>query len=614
MTIEKLERPSRIDEERIQKLKELFPEAFADGKVNFAVLREEIAGLDEELLEENEEEAYGLRWVGKKEALRLAFTPPSGTLKRVHGEGVNEENTKNILIEGDNLEVLRLLQKSYKSSIKMIYIDPPYNTGDDFIYKDDFKDPVDKYLQKTKQADEEGLLTSNPKTSGRYHANWLNMMYPRLKLAKNLLKDDGVIFISIDEHEIFNLMLIMNEIFGEENFEGLITWRRRHNQPNDKTKMIGKVSEYILAYAKNSQKLKESGVGKIGLTGEFSNPDNDPRGDWASKPWKAGSGQSGTRYTIISPTGVVFNEEWMGDEETYKKLLEDGRIFFPKNGSGLPRKKYYKFEREEEGQCATNWWSHEEFGHNQGANDQLTKLFGFKNIFSNPKPTLLIKNLIRIANVKEDDIVLDFFAGSGTTGHAVFELNQEDLKLRNFILVQIPEPTPEDSEARKHGYENIFQITKERLARSISLLNDSSKDNPVPHGFSVYRLDKSNLRKWTNYIGDSVVSLEESLDLLNLSPFNDGWTEEDVVIELMLHQGYPLDSQIEQISGENTLWIVKHDNVPFNMIICLENQIGKETIGLLINQYKNHLFICVDDALSDQAKILLSETMKVKTI
>jgi adenine specific DNA methylase Mod len=261
-------------------------------------------------------------------------------------------------------------------------------------------------------------------------------MNKRLRMAKRLLSERGVIFISIDDNEQANLKLLCDEVFGEKNFQGHIHWRRRHNQPNDKTKMIGLVTEHILVYAKNYEVLKENGVGKIPITATFSNPDNDPKGPWASKPWKTGSDQTGTRYTIISPQGKVFDEEWMGDFDTYNKYFSEGRIYFTNNGKGLPRKKYYKSEREEEGQCATNWWSHEMFGHNQGANDLLTSIFGKKNIFSNPKPIELLKGIINVSlKDNQSSIILDFFAGSGTTLHATMQLNEEDGGKRQCILV-----------------------------------------------------------------------------------------------------------------------------------------------------------------------------------
>ena len=323
-----------------------------------------------------------------------------------------DEATDGLLIHSDNFQALNLLQARYRGQVKCIYIDPPYNTEKDraegkFIYKD-----------------------------GYPSSTWATLIQNRLAIAHQLLSKDGVFFSSLDNNELASFDFILRTTFGFENFEGLITWRRRHNQPNDKTKMIGLVSEYVLSYSKDKNSLKLSGVGKVGLTGKFSNSDNDPKGAWGSKPWKAGSDQSGSRYAIISPTGKIFDEEWLGDENTYSSYLKEGRIYFPNNGNGLPRKKYYKSERQEEGQCATNWWTHEQFGHNQGANDVLTGLFGIKNIFSNPKPIELINGIIEVATTTSTPLILDYFAGSGTTAHAVINLNREDGGKRKYILVE----------------------------------------------------------------------------------------------------------------------------------------------------------------------------------
>lgn len=459
-------------DENIKRIGELFPNCMTEAKdengrvqavIDFDQLRQE---LSRDIVEGNEER-YQFTWPDKRNAIRLANAPTTDTLRPARPESVDFDMTQNLYIEGDNLKVLKLLRENYLGKVKMIYIDPPYNTGNDFVYNDDFAQTANEYIHNSGQEDAEGnRLVANTESNGRFHTDWLNMVYPRLKVAKDLLREDGVIFISIDDHEVENLKKVCNEIFGAQNFEGHIHWRRRHNQPNDKTKMIGIVTEHILAFAKNSQHLKTVGVGKLDVTASFSNPDNDPKGPWASKPWKVGSDQSGSFYTITTPTGKVLNEEWMGEEKTYLQYLKEGRIYFPKGGDGFPRKKYYASERAEEGQCATNWWSHEQFGHNQGANDYATSLFGRKNIFSNPKPLELIRGLIKIGNAKQNDIVLDFFSGSATVADAVMQLNAEDGGNRRFIMVQLPESTDEKSEAYKAGYKTICEIGKERIRRA----------------------------------------------------------------------------------------------------------------------------------------------------
>ena len=330
------------------------------------------------------------------------------TLKALLAFDDIEEATDGLLIHSENYQALRLLQRKYEQKVKCIYIDPPYNTGsDEFIYKDRYQ-----------------------------HSSWAAMIAERIALARGFLSSNGVFFSSIDFNEISTLREILEHLFDEKNFEGLITWRRRHNQPNDRTKMIGLVSEYLLSYAKDSPTLKRIGVGKIDLTGKFSNPDNDLRGDWSSKAWKVGSGQSGSRYQIKTPTGRVYEEEWMGDEETFKALLKDKRIIFPNSGDGPPRKKYFKSEREEEGQCATNWWPHDTFGHNASASEWLNCLFGRKNVFDNPKPVELLRGVIQVAG-KTVDLAMDFFAGSGPLAEASIVLSRDDGERRKFILIEM---------------------------------------------------------------------------------------------------------------------------------------------------------------------------------
>ena len=542
-----------------EKLKKIFPQCFNEGKLDI----NKLLSLCGEYID-NDFEKYKFEWKGKSECYRIAGKRSTGTLRPCPKESVDFENTNNLYIEGDNLEVLKLLQTAYYRKVKMIYIDPPYNTGNDFVYEDDFKDPLAKYKEITSQT-----TKSNPETMGRYHTNWLNMMYPRLRLAANLLRDDGVIFISIDDNEVTNLRRLCDEVFGEENFQGHIHWRRRHNQPNDPTKMIGLVAEHILAYSKDATTLKSKGVGKVDLTGNFSNPDNDPRGAWASKPWKVGSDQSGSRYKIKTPNGKILDEEWMGDENTFKELLADNRIIFPRGGDGMPRKKYYQFERASEGQCATNWWECTQFGHNQGANDCATELFGIKNIFSNPKPIELVRGLIQIGNAKDTDIILDFFCGSATTAHAVMQLNAEDGGNRQFIMVQLPELTAENSEAFKAGYKNICEIGKERIRRAGAKIKAEHPE--VDTGFKVLKLDTSNLVKWDDTPTDSEEDLFKRMDSVVKSLKNDR-SELDVVFEVMLKLGIPPTYKVNEISvNGRKVYSIGDDGL---VLICLDSANG----------------------------------------
>ena len=403
-------------------------------------------------------------------------------------------------------------------------------------------------------------------------------MYPRLILARELLSDDGVIFISIDDNEQANLKLVCDEIFGEENFEGHIHWRRRTNQPNDKTKLIGLVAEHIISYSKNSIYLKTIGVGKIPLTGTFSNPDNDYRGDWASKPWKTGSDQTGTKYTIITPTGVEYDEEWMGDRETYESLLKDNRIVFSRNGNGLPRKKYFKFEREEEGQCACNWFSSDTYGNNQEASDELDRIFGMKNIFTNPKPTTLLETIVSLGNLKKDDIALDFFSGSGTTAHAVMNLNAEDGGNRKYILVQLPEAIKEDKSAYKEGYRTIDEIGRERIRRAAKKIQEETGAD-IDYGFKVYSLKSLEEEVITNldYFDDNPkLFLDDMVGIFD----TDKSKGKDVILSTYLAlDGYGLSVNTQKYRLSN----VEADKIE-NSIYMIDNGLDSDDVMELIKK------------------------------
>lgn len=618
-----------FEQANMDKLKAVFPECFAEGKLDI----DKLLSLCGEYID-NDFEKYKFEWKGKAESLRLAQKRSTGTLRPCPEDSVNWNSTQNLYIEGDNLEVLKLLQTAYFRKVKMIYIDPPYNTGNDFVYEDDFADPMARYKEVTQQT-----TKSNPETMGRFHTNWLNMMYPRLRLASNLLRDDGVICISIDDHEVSNLRKLCDEIFGEENFEGHIHWRRRHNQPNDKTKMIGLVAEHVLVYAKNSEEFKKSGVGKVDITGAFSNPDNDPRGDWASKPWKVGSDQSGSRYIIVGPNGQEYDEEWMGEENTYKELLADNRIIFPKNGDGMPRKKYFKSERQEEGQCATNWWEHEQFGHNQGANDCMTELFGVKNVFSNPKPVELIRGLIQISNVKDNDIVLDFFSGSATSAHAIMQLNKEDGFSRKYVLVQLPENLDNNYESSTGKTKAqlkvaidfldsinkphlLTEIGKERIRRAGEKLNaefgnrnselnlqmeldDNNSAFRTPHseldiGFRVLKLDSSNLKTW-----DATPVEEEQMSLFvermnnMVHRVKTDRTDMDMVFEVMLKLGVQPTAVVEKkdVNGK-TVYTVGNDCF---LLICLAENVKPEDVEAMAEFAPGKIVISRDSFADDTA-------------
>ena len=399
-----------------------------------------------------------LDFKGKQHIYAHHLTVPYRPLIPDAGRSMNAaDSDDNLIIHGDNLKALKALLPRYAGRVKCIYIDPPYNTGNEgWVYNDKVNSPLMKeWFKQQSPVDGEDL---------ERHDKWLCMMWPRLHLLKELLADDGVICISCDDTEISNLISILNEIFDEQNKEEIICWRRRHNQPNDKSKPIAKTAEFIAVFAKSLEIVKKlRSFNGLPLTGKFTNPDNDPRGPWASKPWKSGSSQTGTLYELTTPTGIVYNEEWLGTQDTYESLLADGRIYFSKNGSGLPRKKYYESERFEEGQVAHNFWGHKEFGSNQDASKEIHEI-GIR--FDNPKPTQLIKSIVRIFS-SGDDIVLDSFAGSGTTAHAVLALNKEDGGNRKFILVEC------------EGYADT--TTAERVRRVINGV-PNAKDDTLREG------------------------------------------------------------------------------------------------------------------------------------
>lgn len=590
-----------ITTQNIHQIAQLFPQVITEKEdangntvkaIDFELLKQHLSTA----IVEGADERYRLDWPGKRASILKANTPITTTLKPDRESSVNFDTTENVYIEGDNFEVLKILQESYLGKIKMIYIDPPYNTGNDFVYKDDFKVSRDEYEDELGLEDEEGgKLFKNTDTNGRFHSDWLSMMYKRLLVARDLLTDDGVIFMSIDDNEVHNLRKMADEVFGEENFEGHIHWRRRHNQPNDKTKLIGLVAEHILVYAKSSEALKKNGVGKLPLTGSFSNPDNDSRGDWATKPWKVGSDQSGSSYRITTPTGITFDEEWMGEENTFKSLLVDNRIIFTREGNGIPRKKYFKFEREEEGQCATNWWSHELFGHNQEGNNELTGLFdGNKNLFSNPKNTKLLGNLIQLGNLKEGSIILDFFSGSASTAHSVFLSNFSDSINSKFIMVQIPEDLQEnlkssDSKTKKQLESSInflksigkkpflTELGKERIRRAGKKILEENAEKlkerktPLDVGFRVYKTAPSILK----HVAKHPTKVSQTEMFKDEDNIKENATDEDILTSVILDFGLTLDNAIatKQVAGA-TIFMVD-DNA---LVACFSKNIDMQVV------------------------------------
>ena len=617
-----------IEQANVEKLKEVFPEVFADGKVDF----DKLQGLLGHYIADDKEK-YSFSWKGKADSLRLAQKRSTGTLRPCKEESKNWDTTENLYIEGDNLEVLKLLQSSYLNSIKMIYIDPPYNTGNDFVYTDDFADGIAHYKQVTGQA-----TKSNPETAGRYHTNWLNMMYPRLKLARNLLTDDGVIFISIDDNEQANLKKLCDEVFGEDNFIAVFPWRKR-TAKSDVPFGVSQDYEWIMAYARSQDFIAaiEGGTRKY-----FTTP------DFPGRPWRihdltkqtSASERPKSFFTLVNPkTGKEYpanpNRTWAITKDTFEGYYKQGKIVFPDDYDFLnitqPAFRYFKDDDEKKagekfGCIAVSTSLPKEIGMTKDGTAEITELFE-KKVFGFPKPVALLKFLISITTkFDKDAIVLDFFSGSATTAHAVMQLNAEDGGHRRFICVQLPEKTDEQSEAYKAGYNTICEIGKERIRRAgekikADLMESGPSDRKnqqkikegaimaadahwegdpeyqrqaqqmadnLDIGFKVFKLDSSNLVKWDN---TPTTDEEEVKKRIQQSLFYlvEGREDLDLVYEIMLKYGLPLTLPVEERKFDGaSAYIINHPD--YKVLICLQpnitlsavEEMDKETIGTYI--------------------------------
>jgi adenine-specific DNA-methyltransferase len=576
-----------ITEEKLNKLKDIIPEAFTENKVDWEKLK---ASLGDNI--EFKNERYVLNWAGKSDSFRILQSPTTATLVPDRNESVDFDSTENIFIEGENLEVLKVLQKSYFGKIKMIYIDPPYNTGNDnFIYPDKFSETREEYLSRIGDKDEsgymtrEGLFRKNSKDSGHYHSNWLSMMYPRLFLARNLLKDDGVIFVSIDDNEVHNLRMIMNEVFGEENFIAQIIWKKR-SSPDART-IIGSVHDYILCYVKNNYESKKA-ISKIELSESrkkaYTNPDNDPRGVWSSVDMTGQTGRApkSQYYDVILPSGRTIGppegRAWGVSLQTYNEMKDDNRIWYGLEGNSVPRMK--RFLSESEGQVSPSFWDIVDVGSNDSANKEIRDIFEEVNIFNNPKPSSLVKRILQLST-NHEDIILDFFTGSGTTAHAVMDLNKADSGNRKFICVQLSEKTDEKSEAFKAGYKTIADIGKERIRRVIEKIKEEQtgkldlegKENQ-DWGFKVFKLQDSNFKIWRSKIENEEQLLEQLQD--HLEPLDENAKTEDVLYELLLKSGIPLTAKIEKKNG---IFVINENEIAL-LLEKMNEKLIKEVIEL----------------------------------
>lgn len=531
--------------ENFEKLAQLFPNCVtesATGKaIDFDLLKQE---LSHDIIEGNKER-YRLEWPGKREAIVTANLPTTKTLRPVRKDSVDFDTTENLYIEGDNLEVLKLLQESYLGKIKMIYIDPPYNTGKDFVYKDNFTGDKTEHEQESGQRDEYGRrLVPNPESSGRYHSDWLTMMYPRLKLARNLLTDDGVIFISIDDNEVDNLRKICGEIFGQNNFVNNIIWEKKFAPQND-AKWLSDNHDHIICYAKTKELWRPHLLPRTKEANDrYKNMDDDPRGDWASDNLLRKDVQKTGLYTITSPNGIEHNppsgRSWRVNEKKFQEMLADNRIWFGKDGGNVPRIKRFLSEVQD-GIKPTTIWKHTEVGHNQQASQELRKLFDGETYFDTPKPVSLMKRIIEIS--AKEGVVLDFFSGSSALAQATLEFNAEDSGKRKFIMVQLPEKFPKDNIAARDGYERITDFAKERIRRAAKKIKEETKAD-IDYGFRVYRLDESNMQ--------DVYYKPQEYDQGQLDAFADNVkpdrTPDDLLAQILLDWGLPLSLPIEQVN------------------------------------------------------------------
>lgn len=575
--------------ENIKKIGNLFPECVTETVDENGNVK---AAIDFEKLQENlshatvgeGEERYQFTWPGKREAIHNANASTNMTLRPCKEESVDFDNTENLYIEGDNLEVLKLLQENYLGKVKMIYIDPPYNTGNDFVYNDDFKEDTESFQSKSGMYDEEGNMLlqnfeKNTESNGRFHTDWLNMMYPRLKIARNLLSDDGVIFISIDDNEQENLKKICDEIFGEGNFIADVIWERAYAPVNLK-KHFSESHDYILCYSKNVDVCVCNGLPKTGdALDRYKNPDNDPRGPWKAADATVGPAIPQRVYPLTLPSGRVVNPSsgrcWLYSPEKFEELINDNRVWFGPNGDNVPAIKKFASEVKQT-MTPMTIWKYTEVGHSQDASKKLMDLFDGKAYFDYPKSVDLIRRCLQLYS-KKDSLILDFFSGSATTAHAVMQLNAEDGGKRKFICVQLPEATAEDSEAYKAGYKNICEIGKERIRRAGNKIKEEfgEKAKDLDIGFRVLKLADSNMK-------DVYYSPAEtdSADIFDVNNVKEDRTPLDLLFQVMPECNLPLSSKIEKRTIEGKTVYFVNGNY---LVACFDEGITEKLIKSVID-------------------------------
>lgn len=539
-------------EDNIMKIAQLFPDCVTEtvdernGQpkhlIDFEKLKQ---NLSDSVISERAER-YQFTWPDKSKAILLANSPINATLRPCREDSVDFDNTQNLYIEGDNLDVLKCLKETYLHKVKMIYIDPPYNTGNDFVYEDDFAQSSEEYLANSGQFDEQGnRMFTNAESNGRFHTDWLNMIYPRLKVARDLLTDDGVIFISIDDNEVENLRKVCDEVFGEQNFIATLIWERAFAPKND-AKFISSSHDYIVMCAKRIENFK---IGRLERTQEanarYSNPDNDPRGVWTSGDMLVKTYNKSCDYPITTPSGKIVNPVpgrcWRFSEESFLEKVKDNRIWFGPEGNGVPRVKRFLSELKFEGMAPTSILFHKEVGHSQEGSKEVTALFGDKGVFDGPKPVRLLQRLLTLANLDDNSIILDFFSGSASTAHAVMKMNAEKQKHCPFIMVQLPEHISEKK--KEQGYETVCEIGKERIRRAGKKIKEESPltTQDLDTGFRVLKLDSTNMQD-IYYSPKDISQADLFSQVDNVKPDRTG---EDLLFQVMLELGATLDSKIE---------------------------------------------------------------------
>lgn len=599
----KMHTPNKADE-NFKKLAALFPNAVTEtidenGEVVRAIDKDVLMQEISCTVVDGKEERYQFTWPDKKKSVLLANAPINKTLRPCREESVNFDTTENLYIEGDNLEVLKLLQETYLGKIKMIYIDPPYNTGNDFVYEDDFAQSTEEYMANSGQFDAEGnRLVQNTDTNGRFHSDWLNMIYPRLRLAKDLLSDDGIIVISIDDNEIRNMRLLCDAVFGESNFISTIIWQKIHSTKND-AKYFSENHEYAVIYAKSIGDIKINLLPRTDeMNSRYKNPDNDPRGPWQSGDLVASGERSNGHFIVTSPvTGKNFDvpqgKHWVYSQENLLKLVADNQIWFGADGNAFPRKKRF-LKDVQDGRTPSTLWLAEEVGHNQSATREVKILFDDEKLFDFPKPVAYIEQFLRVAS-EENCTILDFFSGSATTAHAVMQLNAEDGGKRKFIMVQLPEETDEKSEAYKAGYQNICEIGKERIRRAGAKIKEEAglTAQNLDVGFRVLKCDTSNMKD----VYYSPSDFDRNLLDLMADNIKEDRTPEDLLFQVMLDLGVELSSKIEEttIGGKKVF-----DVADGFLIACFDKDVNDETIKA-IAQKQPYYFVMRDSSLANDS-------------